>query len=323
MSILISSGKVLDSLYKNQSGSGSFYTGIYSKKYNVENTAVTDFLSTNQDFRKAVKRLKNNDYSTGLRADVKKSVKQIVKKYNEFVESKGNNSRQYNKAVSDLKKLFEDYGDDLSKIGVEKEGSKLKFNEEKFDESKDSDFEALFSSDGKFINETDRILKNAYRTIKNDQFSTVKEDKYVSNKVSSNNIVYANHANKLAVAAQRLNETELTEDNMDAVVSMINDYTKSIASFYKELTEGIDWSQLETSDKAAEDVNEIIRLNQDYIEAIQKSSEGEPFEYEEWFSADEDSYGSKVTSAYKDLFSELVNAEKKGFEISSFVDYTV
>lgn len=323
MSISISSGKVLDSLYKNQSGSGSFYTGIYSKKFNAENTAVTDFLSTNQDFRKAVKRLKNNDYSTGLRADVKKSVKQIVKNYNEFVESKGNNSKEYKKAVSDLKKLFEDYGDDLSKIGVDKEGSKLKFNEEKFDESKDSALEALFSSDSKFISETDKILKNAYRTIKNDQFSTVKEDKYVSNKVNSNNIVYANHANKLAVAAQRLNETELTEDNMDAVVNMINDYTESIASFYKELTEGIDWSQLETSDKAAEDVNEIIELNQNYIEAIQKSSEGEPFQYEEWFSEDENSYGSRVTKAYKDLFSELVNAEKKGFEISSFVDYTV
>lgn len=323
MSISISSGKVLDSLYKNQKGSGSFYTGIYSKSSTVEDTSVTGSLSTNADFRKAVRKLKNADYGTGLRSDIKKAVKQLVKSYNEFQESKGDNSREYGKTVSDMEKLFLDYSGELSKVGVSMTDGKLKFDSDKFDDAENDDLKKLFASDSTFMNETDKLLKRSNRMIQNQQFSTVKEDVYVSNKVNSNNIVYANHANTLAVAAERLNNTELTNDNMEAVVKMLNDYTNDIARFYDELTNGMAWSEIESSEKAARDVNEIIKLNDGYIDAIQGSSEGEVFEYEEWFSADENSYGSQVTRLYKDLFSELVNAGRKDFEISRFVDYSV
>ncbi len=323
MSISISSGKVLDSLYKNQRGSSSFYTGIYSKTSNTENKSVTASLSTNADFRKAVRMLKNSDYGTGLRADIKKAVKQMVKSYNEFKDSKGDDSKEYHRMVSKMEKLFGSYSGELSKVGVSMTDGKLKFDVDKFDGAANEDLEKLFSSDSEFINETDKILKSSNRMIQNDQYPTVKEDVYVSNKVNSNNIAYANHANTLAVAADRLNKTVLTNDNMGLVVDMINAYTDKIAGFYEELTQGVDWSQVDSSERAAEDVNEIIRLNEDYIDAVQKSVEGEDFLYEDWFSEDENSYGSQVTKLYKDLFSELVNAGKKDFEINSFVDYTV
>lgn len=323
MSISISSGKVLDSLYKNQKGSGSFYTGIYSRSSTVEDTSVTGSLSTNADFRKAVRKLRNSDYGTGLRSDIRKAVSQLVKSYNEFQESKGDNGREYAKAVSDMKKLFLDYSGELSKVGVSMTGERLRFDSDKFDDAGNDDLEKLFAADSTFINETDKLLKRSSRMIQNQQFSTVREDVYVSNKVNSNNIVYANHANALAVAADRLNNTKLTNDNTEAVVKMLNDYTNDIAGFYDELTNGMAWSEIESSEKAAWDVNEIIRLNDGYIDAIQESSKGEAFEYEEWFSADENSYGSQVTRLYKDLFAELVNAGRKDFEISSFVDYSV
>lgn len=323
MSISISSGKVLDSLYRNQRGSSSYYTGIYSKTSNTENKSVTASLSINSDFRKAVRRLKNSDYSTGLRSDIKKSVKQMVESYNEFKDSKGDDSKEYHKMVSKMKNLFENYSGELSKVGVSMTDGKLKFDADKFDAAANEDLEKLFSADSEFMNETDKILKRSNRMILDDQYPMVKEDVYVSNKVNSNNIVYANHANALAVAAERLNKTALTNDNIELVVGMMNDYTDKIAGFYEELTQGVDWSQIDSSEKAAETVNKIIDLNQGYIDAVQKSVEGEDFFYEDWFSEDENSYGSQVTKLYKDLFSELVNAEKKDFEISKFVDYTV
>lgn len=323
MSIQVSSGSVLSSLYKNQRGETSYYTGSYSKKRVVENESVTKALSNDSDFQKALKKLKYSDYSTGLRSQIKKSAKALVKGFNEFQESKGDGSKQYAKFVSGMKDVFKEYASELSRAGITFDADKLKFDSEKFDDASNETLEKVFGADSRLITTAEKILKNADRTIRNNQFTEVKEDAFISNNINKNNIVYAGHTNSLAVLTDKLNATILDESNDEAVAQMINAYTDEMVKFYNELSDQDKWKDVEISSQASQSLQEMIQLNQDYIDAIDRSSKGENFEYDKWFSQNEDSYGMKVNGLYKDLFAEFVNASRKDFEISSFVDYSI
>ena len=323
MSISVSSGSILGSLYKNQVGEQSYYTGKYSKRTMVENQSVTKSLSSDLDFRKALHKLKASDFSIGLRADIKKAAKALVKGYNEFQESSGDGSKQYAKYAAEMKKLFKEHSSELSKAGISFESDKLKFDSERFDSAGNEALEKVFGKDGSLIPETEKIIKRADRVIGNNQFSHIKEDVFISNTVNSSNIAYASHTNALAVLTDRLNSTTLTDSNEEMVVEMINDYTSRIAEFYKELSNQSQWQDVEISSEASGKFEELIQLNEEYIEAIDRSSKGEAFEYDKWFSMEDASYGKRVNGLYKDLFAAFVNASAKGFEINSFVDYSI
>lgn len=323
MSISISSGSVLSSLYKNQKGESSFYTGIYAKKSVVENESVTKSMSVDSDFKKALKKLKFSDYNVGLRHDIKKSAKSLVKSFNDFKDSVGDGSKQFERLTKDMKKVFEEHSSDLLKAGISFEEDKLKFDEEKFNTATNDELKKIFGADSKFIASTEKLINKADRIIKNKQFSEVKEDAFVSNKISKNNIIYAAHTNALAVMSEKLNATKLDATNDEAVASMINEYTNQMVEFYSDLSDQDKWQDVETSDKASSKLQKMIALNEGYIDAINKSSQGEAFDFDRWFSEDEGSYGKQISGIYKDLFSEFVNASKKDFEISNFVDYSI
>lgn len=321
MSIQITSNKLLGSLQNNRNGETSYYSGVYSKTTQKENKSVQSSISTNSDFRKALNKLKNADYDSGMRSDIKKSVKALVESYNDLADSQGDGSKRYSSKVSSLKSLFSEYSDKLNKVGITLSNGKMTFDEDKFDDAENDDLKEVFSGDSDLVKEASKILRSTNNMIKNKVYSTEKEDVYVSNSVSTGNIAYAAEVNKLVVSVEYLNGKTLTDDNKEEIANLLDQYNKNLQEFYEKLNDTEDWDNVDRTEKADSDVEEILKLQDDYVAAM--SDETQPFYYDSWFSSDKASYGQKVESLYKDLFNELVGTAKKDFTVSSYMDYTL
>ena len=78
MSINVSSAKVMNSLYNNNNGTTTFYTGISSRSTIKVNTDVENSISANSEFQRAVRGLKRCNFETGLKSEIKKYTKKLV-----------------------------------------------------------------------------------------------------------------------------------------------------------------------------------------------------------------------------------------------------
>jgi hypothetical protein len=197
----------------------------------------------------------------------------------------------------------------------------MTFDEDKFDDAENDDLKEVFSGDSDLVKEASKILRSTNNMIKNKVYSTEKEDVYVSNSVSTGNIAYAAEVNKLVVSVEYLNGKTLTDDNKEEIANLLDQYNKNLQEFYEKLNDTEDWDNVDRTEKADSDVEEILKLQDDYVAAM--SDETQPFYYDSWFSSDKASYGQKVESLYKDLFNELVGTAKKDFTVSSYMDYTL
>lgn len=317
MSISISSGKVLQNLYSNSNGKTSYYTGIKTEEKVKINEEVESSLSINTNFKKALRGLRGCDYSTGLKAEIKKYAKDLVDTYNEFAANKGNGSKEYSRKLNQLTSVMEDYSTELSKAGITLSGGKLKFDTDTFDDADISDLKAIFTSDSDFIDTVDLKLNSLSKMIKNDINYTVKEDNYIFNQINSNNIPIADSTNKLAVSVEKLLGTPLLEDesNEAEILTMLTEYLQQLNDFYSQIDDNAEYSQ-----KAVDDIYSIDALNNQLFAGIDEN----PFPYEELFdSGNPASYARQILPLYQNLFSELVSASAKNFTISSFVDYQV
>lgn len=317
MSINISSGRILQSLYSNNNGNTSYYTGIRTEKRVQINEEVESSLSMNADFKKALRGLRNCDYDSGLKTDVLKYAKKLINSYNEFVDNKGNGTKRYERKLKEITDVLEDYSSELSKAGITMEDGKLKLDAEKFDNADIADMRAVFSPDSEFTDKITRKLNSLNNLVKGELTHTVKEDKYIFNNVNSNNISIADRTNKLAIQTDKLLNTPLAPDNSNEqeILDMLKEYIDHVNSLYDEITDKAEYSQ-----KAIDDLNSIIDLNNRFSEELNK----DPFPYEDLFDKENpSSYGSQMISLYQNLFSELVNASAKDVTVSSFVDYQV
>lgn len=320
MSINISSGRILQSLYSNNNGSTSYYTGIRTDKRVQINEEVESSLSKNADFKRALRGLRNCDYDSGLKTDVLKYAKKMIDSYNEFVENKGNGTNRYNRKLKEITNVLEDYSSELSKAGITMENGKLKLDAEKFDNASIEDMRAVFSPDSEFTDKINRKLNVLNNLVKGELNHTVTEDKYIFNNVNSNNIAIADRTNKLAIQTDKLLNTPLAPDNSNEqeILDMLKEYIDHVNSFRDEIIDKAD--KAEYSQKAVDDLNSIIDLNNKLSEELNK----EPFPYEDLFDKENpSSYGSQILPLYQNLFSELVNASAKDVAVSSFVDYQV
>lgn len=319
MSISITSGRLLQNLYNNNNGSQSYYTGVRSQKRTEENSDIKSSVDINSDFRKALKKLKNADYKSGLRSDIKAGAKKLVESYNDLIENGGDGSKKYADKLSSLKEVFDKYSDELSKAGITADSStgKLKFDSDAFDDADMDDLEKVFSSESDFVSSTDKILTSMNKMIKNSVISIVNEDTYVANYVNSGNIPFIKHLNSLAVSTELLNNTVYTADNESYVQEILGNYIDKLEAFYDTLGGDGVVSSAEYTEKAVDDFDDIIRLNNDFVSCIETGQ----IDYNAWFSQSEDSYGYKVNTLYKDMFNEMAGTAKKDFEVSSFIDY--
>lgn len=319
MSISISSGKVLQNLYSNNNGKTSYYTGIKTEEKVKINEEVESSLSINSDFKKALRKLKGCNYSSGLKAEIKKYAQDLVDAYNEYVANEGNGTKEYSRKLKQLTSIMEDYSSELSKAGITLTNGKLKFDADTFDDADISDLKAIFTSDSDFIDKVDRKLTSLNKLVKSDINYTVKEENYVFNQINSGNISIADSTNKLAISVEKLLNTPLSEDesNESEIVDMLTEYIDNINNFYNEINNN---NNVEYSQKAIDKILSIIDLNQMLSDAVDQ----DPFPYEELFSKeDSSSYASQILPLYQSLFGELVNASAKDFTVSSFVDYQV
>lgn len=319
MSINVSSAKVMNSLYNNNNGTTTFYTGISSRSTIKVNTDVENSISANSEFQRAVRGLKRCNFETGLKSEIKKYTKKLVDSFNKVISSDGNSSKRFTARKNELIDLVDKYSDELSKAGITKTEGRLKFDTSKFDDAKLSDIENILSGKSDFISSSTKIISSMNNMIKGEVCQTVKEDIFVSNNVNSNNIQLAGITNRLAVDINEMLNTPLADDesNENAILSMLNGYIDHINSFYDEITDNTD---IEYSAKASDSLNSIFELNNEFVEETKK----DPFPYNDLFNKeDPSSYGNQIQQMYRDLFSELVNASAKDFSISSFVDYQV
>lgn len=317
MSINISSGRILQSLYSNNNGSTSYYTGIRTDKRVQVNEEVESSLSKNVDFKRALRGLRNCDYDSGLKTDILKYANKLIDSYNEFVENKGNGTKRYDRKLKEITNVLEDYSSELSKAGIIMENGKLKLDAEKFDNASIEDMRAVFSPESEFTDKINRKLNSLSNLVKGELTHTVTEDKYIFNNVNSNNISIADRTNKLAIQTDKLLNTPLAADNSNEqeILDMLKEYIDHVNSLYDEITDKAEYSQ-----KAIDDLNSIIDLNNKFSEELNK----DPFPYEDLFDKENpSSYGSQMLPLYQNLFSELVNASAKDVTVSSFVDYQV
>lgn len=316
MSIQITSGRLLQSLSNNNNGRTSYYTGIFSQKRTIENESVKDSLSINDDFRKALRRLKNVNLDSGLKADVEKYAKQIIKSYNEYMENDGNQSKRYASKRSELKDIFSDYSKELSKIGITMEESgKLKFDSDKFEEAKMTDIKTVFAADSDFMERTDKVLRGMNRMVKDEVDKTVHEDIFISNTVASQNIWFANQANGLAVSSERLLSLVKEGGTLDYAQECLNDYLSRLSQFHSDL----DDERVASGDYTSKAIDDLIRITELNADFVNYWNDSDTIELDEWFG--EGTYGDEVNRLYKDFFQEMVGTAKKDFEISSFVDF--
>ena len=219
--------------------------------------------------------------------------------------------------LKEITSVLEDYSSELSKAGVVMEEGKLKLDAEKFDAASIEDLKSVFSPDSEFTDKITRKLNVLNNLVKGELTHTVKEESYIFNNVNSNNIAIADRANKLAIQTNKLLNTPLAPDNSNEqeILDMLTEYIDSVNSLYSELTDKAEYSQ-----KALDNLNSIIELNNKFSEEIDK----DPFPYGDLFNKEEpSSYASQILPLYQNLFGELVNVSAKGVTISSFVDYQV
>lgn len=317
MSVNISSGRILQGLYSNNNGKTSYYTAIRTDKKTKVNEEVESSIAKNADFRKALRGLRNCDYDCGLKTDVLKYAKKLIDTYNDFAENKGNGTKRYERKLKEITSVLEDYSSDLSKAGIVMENGKLKLDAEKFDAASIEDLKSVFSPDSEFTDKITRKLNVLNNLVKGELTHTVKEESYIFNNVNSNNIAIADRANKLAVQTNKLLNTPLAPDNSNEqeILDMLTEYIDSVNSLYNSLTDKAEYSQ-----KALDNLNSIIELNNKFSEEIDK----DPFPYGDLFNKEEpSSYASQILPLYQSLFGELVNVSAKDVTISSFVDYQV
>lgn len=315
MSINISSANVLQNLYNNNRNGKSYYVGL-AKESNVrENKTVTASLSSNSNIRHAIRALSEYDYDSGLRSDVKKNIEKLVKEYNTYVDNSGNDSKKYKSELNKLKKTFEEHSSELSKIGITIKKDKLSFDSEKFSDADMKDLEKVFKKGSEFSESVGKSLKNLSKTVAGDTQYVEVQDKFISNTVSAANIKSADIVNSMIMSVGKMLKTPYDGENQDEILGMLEDYINGVKQFYNEVNTN---SGIEYSSKAISDINRINTLNIDFINEINSGN----IEYNEDFDSNNDnSYGSTVDRLYKDLFSELVNAKNKDFNVSSFVDY--
>lgn len=315
MSVNISSGRILQNLYSNNNGTTSYYTGIKTEKKTKINEEVESSIAKNADFRKALRGLRSCDYDSGLRSDILKYTKKLINSYNEFVENKGNGTKRYERKLKEITSVLEDYSSELSKAGVVMEEGKLKLDAEKFDNSSMEDLRSVFSPDSEFTDKITRKLNVLNNLVKGELTHTVKEESYIFNNVNSHNIAIADRTNKLAVQTEKLLNTPLAPDNSNEqeILDMLTEYIDHVNNLYDEITDKADYSQ-----KALDNLNSIIELNNKFSEEINK----DPFPYGDLFNKeDPSSYASQILPLYQSLFGELVNVAAKDVTVSSFVDY--
>lgn len=315
MSVNISSGRILQSLYSNNNGTTSYYTGIKTEKKSKINEEVESSIAKNTDFRKALRGLRNCDYDSGLKSEVLKYAKKLINSYNDFADNKGNGTKRYERKLKEITSVLEDYSSELSKAGIVMEEGKLKLDAEKFDNASIEDLKSVFSPDSEFTDKITRKLDVLNNLVKGELTHTVKEETYIFNNVNSNNIAIADRTNKLAIQTEKLLNTPLAPDNRNEqeILDMLTEYIDHVNSLYDELSDKADYSQ-----KALDNLNSIIELNNKFSEEINK----DPFPYGDLFNKeDPSSYASQILPLYQSLFGELVNVAAKDVTVSSFVDY--
>lgn len=315
MSVNISSGRILQSLYSNNNGTTSYYTGIKTEKKSKVNEEVESSIAKNTDFRKALRGLRNCDYDSGLKSEVLKYAKKLINSYNDFADNKGNGTKRYERKLKEITSVLEDYSSELSKAGIVMEEGKLKLDAEKFDNASIEDLKSVFSPDSEFTDKITRKLDVLNNLVKGELTHTVKEETYIFNNVNSNNIAIADRTNKLAIQTEKLLNTPLAPDNRNEqeILDMLTEYIDHVNSLYDELSDKADYSQ-----KALDNLNSIIELNNKFSEEINK----DPFPYGDLFNKeDPSSYASQILPLYQSLFGELVNVAAKDVTVSSFVDY--
>lgn len=324
MSISISSGRLLQSLYNNNNGKTSYYTGIANRKSVTENENITSSINTSKSFKKAVRGLKNIDYDIGLRSEAKQYAKSIISAYNSLIGNSGDGSKKYASKMTNLKKVFSEHSDELKKIGITFDDSnKLTLTSDDFDSADMDDIAAVFSKDSSFITEADSAITALDRYSSKHIHNYNDENIYISNTVDSADIPMADDINSLAVITSSLLKSKLADDgsNTSDITDMLNKYVNDMSSFYNRL------ANADTSKYSAQTIhtiNSILDTNQEFVDEWQNSEQTGVFDYENLFDEDyADSYGNRINTLYKQLFSDIVGTAKKDFTISSFVDYEV
>lgn len=103
--------------------------------------------------RRAIKNLGSFSYDDDHSTDIRNSVSAFVNTYNNLLDSSGTSSdNELQKSCKGLKKLTQEYADDLNKIGitVNKDGT-LKTRTDLFANADISKFKELFSKDSKYM----------------------------------------------------------------------------------------------------------------------------------------------------------------------------
>lgn len=311
MSISISSGNILDSLYNNNNGQTSFYTGSYTRTQNVVDEEKENSVALSKDLKRTLRNLEDIDYDDGISTDSLNYVRKLVGGYNDLIDSRGN--RSYSRKVKEMKELFEDNKKELEKIGVTLENGEAYFDAENFLKADPSDFKELFSSDSSFLKETNRLVRSMNNSIKDEVVYTLNDSVTVNNTVNSKNIKIADDVNSVIMSLNELMNNNLADDgsNANQISELLNKYGEDENAFWNTLSNNLD---ADLSSKAIDCINKIITLNDE----LNNSTD----DFNSLFENNGTSYGSKITSLYKDLFGELVGAGNN-FEISNFVDYSV
>lgn len=167
-SFTVDNNAVLRSLYKSTDSK------LTKKSARQEAAKPKLIFSDTSALRKGIKALADEDYgdededdSKITKADFYKKMKAFADSYNYTVESSSSYStKDTREALRKMKKLVNQYSDDLDNLGVTfDDDGYMTLSESAFDNIDEAKFESSFGKDSDFMNQLDSIAKKLNRHI--------------------------------------------------------------------------------------------------------------------------------------------------------------
>lgn len=323
MSVNISASTLLNQL--STTGTYSFSTTKTKRTINEYKLSAKDDCT---EIQTAVRNLRKTDVSfVGDKAKARKYIKKFISSFNELKESASDiNSKDYDRAVSKLSKVIDNYSDDLEKLGIKKTKSgSLSFDNLKWTELEGEKFEKnfnkIFGNDSDFSKNIEKYIKSVKSASNQNLLQTETIVNRTSVDISENKISMAGAANNLSSYISSFSASS-EESALLCMKEIISNYN---LIFKKE-------KEAETNAPALNNIRDLITSNKSTLNeiGIDCDNEGKTI----YFTDDDETtfktkyndaallfsgnFGEELNLNLKDLFCQLLETDSHSVIVDEY-----